>query len=309
MLPGRHRDPRPTGLVLPVRREPAPALRVEKDLPYREAEGYSQALNTLDVYYATRSVIAAKRPVAVFLHGGNWRGGDKACFTGAAERVPAWFVERGFVFVSVNFRLFGSDEAGVGEMTDDIAKALKWLTVNGRKFGAASGGFLLVGYSSGAHLGALVTAKRELHERHRLPEGCVAAFVGLDVPFYDVPQAIAHLRRQAAGASALGQRLDAALQVMGASEAAQLAVSPSAHLGPWMQQVRFLLFSAGLQSGRPSDFSRAMGADFVRQLRNHQVVARHEHLAHQDHADVLGLLPGRAGAVLSEFLGLPSARV
>jgi acetyl esterase/lipase len=277
-----------------------PEVEVVSNLPYRGASGWDPALNTLDIYFNPRAPRLARRSMVVFLHGGNWRGSDKVCFPGPPERaMPAWFVERSFVFVSVNFRLLGSPQSPrttLAEMADDVAKAIKWLTVNGRQYGGRPDGMTLVGFSSGAHLAALVAADQTLRERHRLRPGVVSSVIGLDVPFYDVPVALDEIHHEMQGAPQQSARFEAALEVFGRAQADHVRFSPAAHIGPWLQGTKFLLLSAGLQSGRHQDFSNRMSAHFAGLLRRHEIAARHFHFGQMEHADMLGsfrLLPAR----------------
>ena len=138
-----------------------PQVMALADIAYRDAEGYDAALNTLDIYHAPLRKPNERRPVVAFIHGGNWGGGDKACFGDADDALPSWFVRRGCVFAAINFRLPGnarSPTASVSDALDDLAKALKWLSINARRFGGGTSGLVLLGYSSGAHLAALLAS-------------------------------------------------------------------------------------------------------------------------------------------------------
>jgi acetyl esterase/lipase len=222
---------------------------------------------------------------------------------GAPERgLPAWFAARGCVFVAPNFRLLGRHGATVAEMADDVAKALKWLTVNVRKFGGRSDGFVLAGYSSGAHLAALVATDPSRLAAHRLTPAVVSGVLGLDVPFYDVPAAMASLAARVGDGPQAEQRLESAREVMGATVAEQEQVSPSSHLGPWMSHIRFLLVSAGVHGGRGQDLSRAMSEAFAVRLKAMKVAARHEHFPGLDHHRVLEDFEGRPSVAVEEFL-------
>ena len=77
----------------------AQAQNVKLDIPYAETK---HKLQTLDVF---SSVGAKGLPVVVWIHGGGWVAGDK---TDVAIK-PKAFVEKGFVFVSVNYRMLPED--------------------------------------------------------------------------------------------------------------------------------------------------------------------------------------------------------
>jgi acetyl esterase/lipase len=189
--------------------------------------------------------------------------------------------------VAVNFRLHGRDGATLDDMTDDIAKALKWLTVNVRKFGGRSSGFILVGYSSGAHLAALMATDPARWGTHSLSPDVIAGVMGIDVPFYDVGEAMSELQARAEDGPQEAQRFLAAREIMGITAEEHARVSPAAHLGPWMSHIRFLLLSAGSNGGRFQDLSRAMSAAFAQRLKAMQVAAKHEHFPVLDHIRAL----------------------
>src|SRR5262249_41887678 len=85
----------------------------KQDLVYAEPAG---PLQTLDVY---ASPAAKNAPVMFWIHGGGWQGGDKS---DVAEK-PRFFVERGFVFVSVNYRLLPKVE--MIDIFRDVAKSFR----------------------------------------------------------------------------------------------------------------------------------------------------------------------------------------
>jgi arylformamidase len=73
----------------------AQAQTVKRDIPYAEP---ASELQTLDVYAPEN---AKNLPVIFWIHGGGWQTGDKA----SAHRKPKTFVDKGYVFVSTNYRL------------------------------------------------------------------------------------------------------------------------------------------------------------------------------------------------------------
>ena len=86
---------------------------VQRDIAYCEPRNERQ---TLDVYAPAEG---EDHPVVLWIHGGGWRRGDKANM----QHKPRAFVERGFVFVSTNYRFV--PELTVKEMTADVAKAIR----------------------------------------------------------------------------------------------------------------------------------------------------------------------------------------
>ena len=105
----------------------APALaaepKVHRDLAYAEPKNERQ---TLDVYAPSEG---KNHPVVVWIHGGGWQAGDKA----DVQKKPQAFVDKGFVFVSTNYRFVPN--VTVKEMTGDIAKAIRWVHDHAKEYG------------------------------------------------------------------------------------------------------------------------------------------------------------------------------
>jgi arylformamidase len=72
-----------------------PVASAQEHVVYAEPAG---PLHTLDVYAMPKEKNA---PVMFWIHGGGWETGDKS----DVAQKPQFFVERGFVFVSINYRL------------------------------------------------------------------------------------------------------------------------------------------------------------------------------------------------------------
>lgn len=269
---------------------PSPML-VESDIAYRaEVEGYDPALNTLDIHWTPVPASGPRRPVVVFIHGGSWSAGDKACFGESADSLPGWFVDQGCVFVSVNFRLPGnprSPDATMADALGDIAKALKWLTVNARRFGGLSTGFVLLGHSSGAHLATLLASDAGALKRYRLSAADVRGVIALDVPHYDLPMAMDILEKENVGLPNQPRRLAGLYKLFGASPELQATYSPAAHIGPWLRDTAFLLLSAGLHQGQPQTFSRRMSEHYAQRLLAAGVSAEHRHFEEFEHGDFI----------------------
>jgi acetyl esterase/lipase len=90
-------------------------------------------------------------PLLVFVHGGGWRQGDKR--NAGAEKV-AHFLDRGFAFASVNYRLVPA--AKVEDQAQDVANAVAYLVEQARELDVDASRIVLAGHSAGAHLSALV---------------------------------------------------------------------------------------------------------------------------------------------------------
>src|SRR5881397_138850 len=73
----------------------ARAQEVKKSIPYVNPGHERQVL---DVYAPAK---AKDLPVVFWIHGGGWQAGDKS----SVQLKPKVFTEKGFVFVSTNYRL------------------------------------------------------------------------------------------------------------------------------------------------------------------------------------------------------------
>lgn len=95
-------------------------------------------------------------PVIVMVHGGAWKIGDKAN-TGSVENKLRHWLPKGFVFVSVNYRML--PQAMAYAQAQDVAAALRWTQSHAADWGASDRKIILMGHSAGAHLVALLSSK------------------------------------------------------------------------------------------------------------------------------------------------------
>ncbi len=134
---------------------PASVQRIA-DVPYG-----SDPLQRMDVYLPTtpRSSVEGPAPVIFMVHGGGWRTGDKAMSRVVQEKAARW-VPRGFVFISVNYRLHPAVD--VLQEAIDVAVALDSAQKQAAQWGADPAKFILMGHSAGAHLVSFVNAHAPL---------------------------------------------------------------------------------------------------------------------------------------------------
>jgi acetyl esterase/lipase len=117
------------------------------DIAYGEAPAQK-----MDVYLPAH---AEHAPVIFMVHGGAWRFGDKAAENVVQNKVARW-VEQGYVFISVNYRML--PEADPLMQADDVARALAAAQAHAAEWGGDPDKFILMGHSAGAHLVALLGA-------------------------------------------------------------------------------------------------------------------------------------------------------
>ena len=167
----------------------AQAQDIKRNIPYADPAHERQVL---DVY----SPAGAKNlPVVFWIHGGGWQAGDKT----AVQIKPQVFVEKGFVFVSTNYRLLPNVE--MGAIIRDIAQSIHWVHDHIAKHGGDPKRILVMGHSAGAQLAALICTD----ERYLKAEGLTLAItkgcVPVDGDTYDIPAIIetAETRRRVHG--------------------------------------------------------------------------------------------------------------
>ncbi|WP_313222995.1 alpha/beta hydrolase [Pseudoxanthomonas mexicana] len=121
-------------------------------------------------------------PVILFVHGGGWANGNKDN-PGVVENKAAYWLPKGYVLVSINYRM-RPDTAPI-DQARDVARALADVQKRAPSWNADPANVLLMGHSAGAHLAALVGASSTLWRDAGAarPRGVVSLDSGaLDVP-------------------------------------------------------------------------------------------------------------------------------
>jgi acetyl esterase/lipase len=101
----------------------------------------------LDVY-SPRD--ASGLPVVLWIHGGGWQTGDKM----EVQSKPRALMDRGFVFVSTNYRLLPAMD--IATILRDVARSVRSVHAHITQHGGDPNRLFLMGYSAGAQLAALV---------------------------------------------------------------------------------------------------------------------------------------------------------
>lgn len=155
------------------------APRVQKDIPYASPPNERQLL---DVY---APAAGSGFPVVVWVHGGGWMRGSK----NEMNYKPEAFVERGFVFVAMNYRFI--PDVDMGTIVRDVAKSVGWVRNNIAKHGGDPARLFLMGHSAGAQLAALLCVDRRYVEAEGVPYQSIKGCVPVDGDTYDVPLQVA----------------------------------------------------------------------------------------------------------------------
>jgi acetyl esterase/lipase len=165
------------------------AQEVRRDIPYASP---AQDRQVLDVYSPTQ---AKGLPVVFWIHGGGWQAGDKS----SVQIKPRAFTDKGFVFVSTNYRLLPHVE--METIVRDIAKSIRWVHDHIAEYGGDPRRLLVMGHSAGAQLAALVCTDDRYLKAEGLSLAIIKGCVPVDGDTYDVPAIIetAETRRRVHG--------------------------------------------------------------------------------------------------------------
>lgn len=154
------------------------AQNVKLNIPYAE-DGHAR--HVLDIYSPAN---AKNLPVVFWIHGGGWQQGSKE----DVKLKPQWFMDKGFVFVSTNYRLL--PEVDMGTLTRDVAKAFGWMEKHIAEYGGDPKRVLVGGHSAGAELAALICTDDRYLKAEGTTFDCLIGCVPVDGDTYDVPAII-----------------------------------------------------------------------------------------------------------------------
>ena len=158
----------------------AVAQKLHSDVPYVKSGHERQVLDI----YAPESAKEKSLPVMFWIHGGGWQVGDKS----DVGLKPKVLCERGFVFVSTNYRLVPQVEMEV--LTEDVAKSLAWVHRNIAKYGGDPNRIFVGGHSAGAQLAALLCTDERYLKKEGVSFEVLKGCVPVDGDTYDIPKII-----------------------------------------------------------------------------------------------------------------------
>ncbi|WP_449111172.1 alpha/beta hydrolase [Rhizobium sp.] len=124
---------------------------VNVDVPYG-----LDAAQKYDVYLPSS---ASNAPVIVMIHGGAWTSGDKQA-EDVAEAKAGYFVSRGYIFVSLNYRLLPQSDPLI--QAADVARGIANIQTNASKWGGNKNKIVLMGSGAGGHIAALLSSNPSL---------------------------------------------------------------------------------------------------------------------------------------------------
>ena len=147
----------------------AKEYEVERNLSYDSTIGL---YGTFDLYRPKSDSGRVGRPAILTIHGGAWRGGDKAW----GERIAEELCPFGYVVLSINYRLSSRANGTWPAQIEDVQKALKHVRANADELGIDPARIASLGMSAGGHLATMVA----LRDDPTSPDGRVTVAVNLD---------------------------------------------------------------------------------------------------------------------------------
>jgi arylformamidase len=215
---------------------------------------------------------------------GGWQTGDKT----SVQIKPRVFNERGFVFVSTNYRLLPHVEMDV--LIRDVAKSLGWVHKNIAEHGGDPNRIFVMGHSAGAQLAALVCTDDRFLKAEGVSPTIIKGCVPVDGDTYDVPMQIATVEERIA---------DIYRRKFG-DEASQKDLSPVTHVteGKYIPPVLILHVAEHPET-------KAQSNRLVRVLQEAGYMAKAYPAQNKDHSSInadLGLPDDPPTRVLFEFI-------
>jgi acetyl esterase/lipase len=156
------------------------AQKLSPNIPYVE-NGHKR--HVLDIYTPEKPA-GTSLPVMFWIHGGGWQTGDKS----DVALKPKVLAERGFLFVSTNYRLL--PEVGMAELMGDVARSLGWVYRNIAGHGGDPRRIFVGGHSAGAQVAALISTDERYLKKEGVPFDVLKGCVPVDGDTYDIPKII-----------------------------------------------------------------------------------------------------------------------
>ncbi len=270
----------------------------DSDVQYARIDGVRPTLLSLDVYEPDRIGDCVDSPIMVYVHGGAWSIGNK---TGAVADKISWFNERGWVFVSVNYRLspvslglglvdLDPDRIKYPTHNEDVASAVAWVHDHAGDYSADPDVMSIMGHSAGAGIAAALASDERYLGDHGMGLDDIRCAVPLDTAAFDVRERIE--KSLTAGLY---------LNAFGDDPAIWDEASPINHVAPGKPIPDFLVVARGSAS------RIAQGENFAEALREAGVpvvVVRADELSHEGVNDAVGRADDDLiTPALEEFLG------
>ncbi len=222
-----------SGSLLAQKKGEGPFFKVA-DIPYAKL-AKEPRLNALDIYMPKKG---SKSPVIIWVHGGLWAFGDKS----DVGIKPAYFTEKGYIFVSINHRL-SPDIKHPGHM-QDVAHALVWVYNNIVHYSGDPEKIFLMGYASGAQMSVMITVNKKYLDEAQGSLDMIKGVISVDGLGFDVAKIIPDNNNKVK---------DWCLDTFGLTEQEWREASPVTHIVPGMKVPPVFLAYSGVKTPTESD--------------------------------------------------------
>lgn len=228
--------------------EPLTQEVLEETIPKQaEAPKPLEKKNVKDINYDPESTTSfldlyntggSGRPVMIYIHGGAWVSGSRK---NVSRSMIDYFDSQNMILASIDFRAiqrvpFEQQNVTFREQLSDIAKAVGWVYKNIGRYGGNPDNLHLLGFSSGAHNAALLTADTRYLNSQDVPQTAIQTVIAMDVPAYDIPRAIA-----SAEDHGIGTMSESLTDLFGEDNITQIEASPVAYLNTHKPNPAYLL--------------------------------------------------------------------
>ena len=144
----------------------------------------------LDLYLPP-GAFKRNRPAVLFIHGGGFKGGDKAEFRSAS--VSADLARAGYVVASCDYKLFSKKNPGVWpQNVSDCRNAVRWLRQNANVLGVDPSRIAVAGGSAGGYLALMVGLSEDRAELGGDATAKISAKVSAVINMYGVTDSTDH---------------------------------------------------------------------------------------------------------------------
>lgn len=161
-----------------------------RNIPYSTLPANDPNLLALDVHKPRSLTTCAPRPVLVWVHGGDWRGGDKE---EVFQSMATLATSTGYLLVSVNYRLspLFTDGSTPGVQWpvhgEDVSRAVRWIEQHIAEYGGDPTRIALMGFSAGAQIVAALGAGPGYLATAGVTPSHIRCIASLEISLYDIP--------------------------------------------------------------------------------------------------------------------------
>lgn len=154
------------------------SFRIERDLQF-SPEDWPEALFA-DLYLPEQQASATSRPVVLMVHGGGWQRRSREDMTWIAEELAS----HGYAVMNIDYRF--APQYTFPAQLHDLQVARQWLNRNAAQYRLDASAVSGFGFSSGAHLIALLalvaSSDSDLNQPYGGPETALNAVVAGGLP-------------------------------------------------------------------------------------------------------------------------------